>query len=104
YSLEWATQFLNDNPAAERAAQEMVVLCHELGDAWGEALALCRAGTAATFKSDFAPAQMQLEASLACFRLLGDGWGCSLALRNLGALAFQQGQFDTALPYLTEAA
>ena len=95
---------LEGNPAAARAkCEEAVQLFRELGDQWGEALALLSLGLAMRDQEEYDLARSQIHRGILIFERLGDEFGRSAGLSNLGLVDYRQGHYKDAVPRLEKA-
>ncbi|MBV9279296.1 MAG: tetratricopeptide repeat protein [Chloroflexi bacterium] len=85
-----------DPAAARPLLEESRMLFHEMGDVWGEAMALYRLGLAAGERGD-AAARTYYEGSLALFERVQDSLGISVVLNALAVTAAAEGDQTTAL-------
>jgi len=70
---------------------------------WDLANVLLRYAMVLAGQSNFAPAQVTMEAALALFRQIGDRWGTAQALNTMGDMARVQGDFDRASMLYSES-
>ena len=82
---------------ARSACEEATKVIRDAGiGGWDLANVLLRYAMVLAGQSNFAPAQVTMEAALALFRQIGDRWGTAQALNTMGDMARVQGDFDRA--------
>ena len=88
---------------AERLLQESSIICQEVKDPFGEALALTYWGAAADRQGQHRWAQQRHQASLEIFEEIGDRWGVALALTGIGQATCALGEYEAARQCLRQA-
>ena len=110
-SLGWALAVqgigfsLQGQPGLARSAcEEATKVARDAGiGGWDLANVLLRHAIVLAGQSNFAPAQVTMEAALALFRQIGDRWGTAQALNTMGDMARVQGDFDRASTLYSES-
>ncbi|WP_423832631.1 ATP-binding protein [Streptomyces manipurensis] len=82
--------------ADDSALDELPCLFRDLGDRWGEAVALSCLATRALYRGDLAELRRNAGAAAAAFGELGDRWGLLQSSEQLGILAEIGGDYPEA--------
>lgn len=90
----------NDNLALH---QQAINIFEQIGDQWGQALALYWLADTLRLRRDYGAAFPIFDRSQRLFRQIGDQWGMALSLQGLGSAAYGQGNYLLANGRLTEA-
>jgi len=101
-ALNLASEFidkLGDSAHAETLAAESLTLFQALGDARGQADALCNLASARLTQNDYAEAEPWVRQALALYRQEGALVGEAEVLSTLGLMAKEQGDFAQAAQY-----
>lgn len=93
--LGLCTQYLDDAPAALKAAKESIALARKIHEPWLLAFALGEtAWIIGTLENDIATARSYLEESIGLFRSLDDKQAAAIPLRMLGMLEYVWGNYE----------
>ncbi|HLV79317.1 MAG TPA: tetratricopeptide repeat protein, partial [Chthonomonadaceae bacterium] len=102
-ALGWFADLQGDYEEASAHHERSLLLCRQVGDTEGEAVALNNLALVAQMQGHLPEARRLFEQSLLIARRLGDGPPVAARLSNLGLLATQEGQYEEARRCLTEA-
>jgi predicted ATPase/DNA-binding SARP family transcriptional activator len=94
---------LHDLDAVQALNEEVLVLNHELQDAWIRGHALNQLGILDRYRGDMAKAQQRFLESFASFQADGHSVMHGTALLNLGIVLYEQGDFTAAYGHFTQS-
>ncbi|MCA9982194.1 MAG: hypothetical protein KDD89_15220, partial [Anaerolineales bacterium] len=90
---------LGNLAGAEQELRQAWLISQQLGDLWGNALALNIAGDIAFARANLTRAGELYQQSLTLKRIVQDDWGQAFCLMNLGQVAYAEKRYDEATSY-----